>query len=126
MLLGSVAAVSLIVGGIGIVNIMLVSVRERTREIGVRMAVGARRGDILRQFLVEAVVVSLAGGVAGVGLGYGAAVLLSRFGEWATIVPTHTRSGWRSGYRSSSGSRSAWGRRGARRGSIRWRRCRFE
>jgi putative ABC transport system permease protein len=88
-LLGSIAAVSLIVGGIGIMNIMLVSVRERTREIGVRMAVGARRGDIMRQFLVEAVVVSLAGGIAGVALGYGSALLLARFGQWATIVPPY-------------------------------------
>ena len=88
-LLGSVAAVSLIVGGIGIMNIMLVSVRERTREIGVRMAVGARRSDILMQFLFESVVVSLAGGAVGVGLGYGAANLLARFGQWATVVPTY-------------------------------------
>jgi putative ABC transport system permease protein len=88
-LLGSIAAVSLVVGGIGIMNIMLVSVRERTREIGVRMAVGARRGDILRQFLFEAVAVSLAGGAIGVGVGYGAAQLLARFGEWQTIVPPY-------------------------------------
>jgi putative ABC transport system permease protein len=88
-LLGCVAAVSLVVGGIGIMNIMLVSVRERTREIGVRMAVGARRGDIMRQFLVEAVVVSLAGGVAGIAFGYGAAALLAKLGQWATIVPSY-------------------------------------
>jgi putative ABC transport system permease protein len=88
-LLGSIAAVSLIVGGIGIMNIMLVSVRERTREIGVRMAVGARRGDIMRQFLFEAVAVSLAGGAVGVGIGYGTAQLLARFGQWQTIVPSY-------------------------------------
>jgi putative ABC transport system permease protein len=86
-LLGSVAAVSLLVGGIGIMNIMLVSVRERTREIGVRMAVGARRRDVLMQFLVEAVVVSVFGGLLGLGLGYGAATLIAELGGWPTIVP---------------------------------------
>ena len=88
-LLGAVALVSLVVGGIGIMNIMLASVRERTREIGVRMAVGARRRDILLQFLAEAAVVSIAGGLAGVGLGMLGASAIARFGGWPMVVPAY-------------------------------------
>ncbi|HEV8268780.1 MAG TPA: FtsX-like permease family protein, partial [Thermoanaerobaculia bacterium] len=81
-LLWSIAGVSLLVGGIGIMNIMLVSVTERTREIGVRMAIGARGSDIRAQFLVEAVVLALAGGAAGVGLGMGIQQTIAHFAGW--------------------------------------------
>ena len=79
--LGSMAAISLLVGGIGIMNIMLVSVSERTREIGIRMATGARQGDILQQFLSEAIVVSAIGGVVGVAVGVGAGLAIQAFGN---------------------------------------------
>ncbi len=79
ILLGSIAAISLLVGGIGVMNIMLVSVTERTREIGIRMATGARTGNILQQFLIEALVVSLIGGAIGVVLGLGAAWSVGHF-----------------------------------------------
>ena len=85
-IIGSIAGISLLVGGIGVMNIMLVSVTERTREIGIRMAVGATRGQIMFQFLVEAMTLTLIGGIIGILLGWGAASLVSLFAGWPSLV----------------------------------------
>ena len=85
-ILGLIASISLLVGGIGIMNIMLASVTERTREIGIRRALGARQAHIRAQFLVETVVLSTAGGVTGVLLGFVGSTMLSRWAEWQPII----------------------------------------
>ena len=89
-LLAGIAGISLVVGGIGIMNIMLVSITERTREIGLRRSVGANKNNIMVQFLIEAVILSLLGGIIGIGTGVGIAKLVSTFSKISTVAPMWT------------------------------------
>ena len=90
ILLVAVASISLLIGGIGIMNIMYVSVKERTKEIGLRMAVGGKGSDILMQFLIEAILISITGGLLGVILGLGATVFIEKFLHWPTSVALYS------------------------------------
>ncbi|MCI0348956.1 MAG: FtsX-like permease family protein, partial [Acidobacteriales bacterium] len=86
MVMVAIASISLLVGGIGIMNIMLASILERTREIGIRRALGARQKDIIRQFLIEATLISFVGGLMGIGFGFGISRLIALLAGWSTIV----------------------------------------
>jgi putative ABC transport system permease protein len=117
-----IAGVSLLVGGIGIMNIMLVSVTERTREIGLRLAIGARGSDVLLQFLVEAIVISLFGGLLGIGLGFGLSAALEKFLQWPTSIPPNAI-GMAFGFAAATGVSSAFIRREKLQGLTQSRRC---
>ena len=90
IVLGVIASVSLVVGGIGIMNIMLANILERTREIGVRRAVGARRSDVLRQFLIEAVLISFLGGMLGIALGMSMSKIIAVLAGWSTVTSVNS------------------------------------